>query len=272
MPSTTTTTRTTRQQRQQEQLDPNVLGWLLLALREAMGDPDVRNAILQHDLGTPKGVEFGQTFEYGFTLKQLEKYLQAIVAKTGLHYLLFTAQNLPDKESLETHYQTYIVDYRKKKVWAIDPARTPTGKGIYFPYISENVILPFFEERGWTTAFAPTSSACQKGKRDVFCQSWSLYLQIEFMKRLLSTGIVEELSIPGRKEERYPLLLAFFKNVLSIKQVCDQVTVSYQHLIRTHRDLVSGVQSAQEKKAIRQSYLGLDPCQLLLGMTVQDLQ
>jgi hypothetical protein len=237
-----------------------------------MGDPDVRNAILQHDLGTPRGVEFGQTFEYGFTLKQLEKYLETVVTKTGLQYLLFTAQNLPDKESRETHYQTYIVDYRDKKVWAIDPARTPKGKGIYFAYISIDVILPFFEERGWTTAFAPTSVACQKGKRDVFCQSWSLYLQIEFMKMLLSTGTVQELSIPGRKEERFPLLLAFFQKALSIKPVCDQVTLSYQHLIRTHRDLVRGLESAQQKKAIRQSYLALDPCQLLLEMTIQDLE
>jgi len=266
-----TTTRRLAQQHHHQQ-DPVVFGWLLLALREAMGDPVVRTAILEHDLGTHRGIEFGKTFEYGFTLKQLEKYLETIVVKTGLHYLLFTAQNLPDKTSRETHYQTYIVDYRDKKVWVIDPARTPTGKGVYFAYISEDVVIPFFQRHGWSTAFAPTSSACQKGKRDVFCQSWSLYLQIEFMKRLLSTGTVQELPIPGRKEERYPLLVAFFQKALSIQLVCDQVTVSYQHLIRTHRDLVRGLESAQQKKAIRQSYLALDPCELLEKMTVQDLE
>ena len=265
MPSTTSTTR-------QQQQDPVVFGWLLLALREAMGDPVVRNAILEHDLGRPRGVEFGQTFEYGFTLKQLEKYLQTIVAKTGLHYLLFTAQNLPDKRSRETHYQTYIVDYRRKNVWVIDPARTPTGKGIYFPYISENVVIPFFEEHGWTTAFSPTSSACQKGTRDVFCQSWSLYLQIEFMRMLLSNGSVQTLQIPGRKEDRYQLLLAFFQKAFALQSVCDQVVVSYTHLIKTHPDLVREASTAQERKSIRDSYLRLDPCRQLQNMTVQDLE
>ena len=257
---------------QQQQQSSHVIGWLLLALREAMGDPEVRLAILQQELGNIQGVEYGKTFEYGFTLAQLQKYLQKIVVPQGQQYHLFTAQNLPDKRSRETHYQTYIVDYGQKKLWVIDPARTPTGKGIYVPYISMDVIIPFFEQRGWTASFAPTTNACQRGLRDVFCQSWSLFLQIEFLKMLLTRGGIHTMQIPSKKEVRYHLLLDFYHRALQIPQVCQQVKISYDHLIRTHRDLVQGVDTPQEKKAIRQAYLKLDPCRLLLQMNVADLE
>jgi len=256
---------------QQYTVDPQVMGWLLLALREAMGDPVVRNAILQKEVGTPRGVEFGKTFEYGFTLKQLEDYLDALFRKRGVRYLLFTAQNLPDKRSRETHYQAYIVDYRRHHVWIMDPARTPSGKGIYHPFISNDIIIPFFTKHGWKAEFVPTTSACQRGLRDVFCQSWSLFLQIEFVKMLLTLGHTQALEIPSRKEVRNQLLVDFFQRALSVPAVCDQVTTSYQHLICTHRDLVAGVSSVQEKKAIRESFLQFSPCRLLMKMNVYDL-
>lgn len=255
-----------------QQHDENVGGWILMALREAMGDPEVRNTILQKQMGTSKGIEFGRTFEFGFTLKQLEAYLSTIVApKKGVRYLLFTAQNLPDKRSRETHYQTLILDYRQKNLWVMDPARTPTGKGIYRPFISLDVIIPFFEERGWEAEFAPTSSACQKGVRDVFCQSWSLFLQIEFLKMLLEGGSVHTLDIPTKKEERYLLLLHFLHEALTLPQVCDQVSTSYTHIIRTHPDLVRNLPTQQEKKRVRDTYLAIPPCLWLKKMTVRDL-
>lgn len=259
---------------QQRALDENVGGWLLLALREAMGDPGVRNAILQKHMGTTvkRVVEFGRTFEAGFTLKQLESYLTTIVApKKKVRYLLFTAQNLPDKRSGETHYQTFILDYPQKSLWVMDPARTPTGKGIYRPFIALDVVIPFFKEREWTTEFAPTSSACQKGVRDVFCQSWSLFLQIEFLKMLLEEGSVHTLDIPSKKEERYLLLVQFLQKALAIPKVCDQVSASYTHLIQSHPNLVQGASTQQQKKRIRDTYLAVSPCLLLSRMTVHDL-
>ena len=243
-------------------VDPVVVSWVLHSLKIVIGLEDIRNIILKHFLEPfSVNIQFGKTLGLETSKTKLLKYLETTLQKSSPQYVLFTAINRPDGG--ETHYQSFVLDRRLKKLWMIDPARSPCGGGIYKPYISTETIAPFFQTHGYDCQFIKTSSPCQTCTDDVFCQSWSLYLQIRFTQSLLSEKKQQILSIPSSQDQRSSILLKFYQSVLQIKKVASELVAVYQHIIRTHRSLVRDVKSKTERQQIRQYYLQVDPLKIM---------
>jgi hypothetical protein len=250
-------------------LDDVLSSWVLDALRRVLGYEDIRNLILR-SMVDHKGVAYGKTFGAEHTVKQLEQYLKTITTgKTPSHsYLLFTASNQAYQG--ETHYQSFVVDYAHKKLWVLDPASAMGREGIYAAYVARDTIMPFFQKKGWDTAFVKLTKPCQSTEDDIFCQTWSLWLQSRFVRALLDKKKTLTLSVPAALRTRYKDLLRFYKESIALPEACKELTATYRDTIRTSPALVLGATPAKAKEIVR-NYLKVDPCQEVLRMNELDL-
>lgn len=248
-------------------VDPVVASWVLDALRRVIGLEDVRNEILKKELKQSTKICYGKTFGSETKKKELMAYLESIVVgKTDCDFLVMTATNFA--LAGETHYQVFILDYVHRHLWVIDPSSVKKTEGIYTPYISTLTIMPFFEDHGWTTEFVSLTHPCQTTYEDVFCQSWSLLLGIEFLKKLKKKDTTELKVFPSLTR-RYSKLLKFYQQYLPL--YCEDLKEIYQQTIKTSRDLVKGIKDKKEKQKVIQYYLQFDPCEQLEAMKASDL-
>jgi len=239
-------------------MDPIAVSWVLYSLRELMGLEDLRQKILHQELHTIPDLVYGKTFSMEYKMSGLISYLKKIIKQTDKR-VLFTAANLPgisEDDLGNTHYQTFIVDNRNRSVILIDPARKPSGNGIYPAYVTKEEIEPFFREQGYTVKYVNTSAACQVKMQDVFCQTWSLYLQI-----LSTINPEKRINIPQSQEKKYGLLLDFYKHILTYPGFCDMLRKQYAETITNYS------MSRAEKTGLLQQ----DPCLILHSMTARDM-
>lgn len=248
--------------------------WALYSLREVLNDSDMRNSVLRSFLGDliyQHSIHLGRTFVGEYDLDDLRRYMASIVDVPGV--ILFTASNPPDQDTNETHFLTFIV-YNQytpapgfaRSLIVIDPSEPPVGSGIYNPYIADFVVVPFFEARGYGSYGVNTNNACQVQEDDVFCQSWSLYLQIQAVRNPLIEHV-----IPPLQRDKYALLLSFFKTLLALDMfVCNKLREQYRENIMTHRALVEGVPKKRHG-ALRATYLSYDPCRVVMEMAPDDM-
>lgn len=249
-----------------------VVSWVLYALRMTMGLDNVRRMILRKEIKDNRMVEIGRTFGTEDTEADLIGYLDGIVRTHKKRYLLFTAMNIPD-EDMQTHYQAFVVDYRNRSLYMIDPARRVRGQqGIYCAYVSENTIAPFFRTHGFSTTWVKTSHPCQTSIHDVFCQTWTLILQIHLMNHLLASSSDIIIPIPTSQMARYAILADFYKHCVSdIKGVCDEVATEYSDVILHNPDIYGGPKNKKQRATIRSRLLKINPCTTVADLAPKDL-
>lgn len=254
-----------------------VASWVLIHLRETMGSSFVRHAILRKALGSLEGVTFGKDLLTPVNWNSADKVLTQTLTNTGI--VLFTASNLPDATTGETHFQTFLVNPSAKYVLMIDPARKPTGaEGIYSAFASTESIRPFYESKGFRVDWVLTTFPCQTKEEDVFCQSWSLYLLIETFKNQLKPekNRVNKLPIPRSQKEKYAVLLEFFKECIQIQEVCSQLQKEWTAFTKKtsawDESLFEGLKTVKEKKELKSYYASIDPCDFIQKMTVELMQ
>jgi hypothetical protein len=230
--------------------DANTRSWILYAVRNVMGYEDVRQMILQANLGSS-----GNPLEYGATLsnagytqtqyiKLVNNYIKQLFKRIGENKIvLFTATNVAVKG--ETHYQTYIVDLAGRKLYMIDPSMSPIGQGLLSPYqpvsnkvlgtmgtysaFMSNSLGPDFQKKGFDVYWVHTSSRCQTTDSDVFCQSWSLYLQIQAVKRISNGKVMSPIDIPN-DNDKYHILIDFYHSVFKQPEIAQILQEEYNDL------------------------------------------
>jgi len=249
-----------------------VISWVLFALRVAMGLDNVRRLILKKEIKNNRMVEIGRTFGMEDKEADLLGYLDGIVSAHKKRYLLFTAMNMPDRD-MQTHYQAFVVDFRNKILHMIDPARRSRGQqGIYDAYISENTIAPFFRAHGFSVVWTRTSHPCQTSLHDVFCQTWSLILQIHLVNHLIKSDSEIIIPIPTSQMARYGILADFYKHCVSdIKGICDELTTEYSDIILHNPDIYGTSKNKKQRAAIRSSLLHINPCNIIHNLAPKDL-
>ena len=141
------------------------ISWLLHSLKIILGDESIRRYIIlfYNPSITNSGKKYIKTFDafvqQGKTrehkVSKITKYCSDIFQKKDV--VVFTATNIQlDKFDNETHYQSYIVDNNFQKLIVIDPAYNNTKEnnvGVYMAEVSNEVIIPFFQSKGYTANF-----------------------------------------------------------------------------------------------------------------------
>jgi hypothetical protein len=203
--------------------------WSLEFMREVMGKSYVRNLILQHFVPGIKNLDHSETFD-GFReaddpslYKNKESQILAYCEKisTIQPYVVFTASNIlyddvdeHGNQDTQTHYQCFYVDNANKTLYVFDPARkADDSDGIYEPQIAIYTVNEFFKKKKkYKVFFARLSHPAQLFESDIFCQTWTLYLLIQFFKHDCKKGVV--LPIPEKLVERYAIIIDFYHKIL----------------------------------------------------------
>lgn len=270
-----------------------IASWVLHALKIILGDESIRQEILLHyfpDLHhgnttkLKKGskyhirtfdafIESGKTREDKY--KKIKSFLTEVIKLKGV--VVFTATNVQrDEEDNETHFQTFIVDNDKQKVYIIDPAYNinvvvgkgrkkdknilVSGQGIYYAEIAHDVIKPFFEENtDYIVEFVRLSHPAQIIEDDVFCQSWSLFILIQLLENdaYRSNQIF---SIPDEQIDKYNMILKFYKKLFTdIPNMSIYLSAEYNGEVSDCDDCPSD------------KLLNINPSDFLLSMTKNDM-
>lgn len=201
--------------------------WILFAIRDILEKTDIRNIILQKEFDN-KDIYFGDSFVGEYDYKILNKYIDYCVKKIDKNLILFTISNsiaqCTNFEDCETHFQTVIIDKINKTIIFIDPSRKQKGSGIYKTTAS-NMIIKYMKDMysSYKIKWNPVKIPCQTNYKDVFCQSWSLYLQKIFVEQILSSDFnytsLQAPNIPSKLSERYNVLLQFYKDIFKKNQI-----------------------------------------------------
>jgi len=254
------------------------ISWLLHAIKIILGDESIRRYIILFyypDI-TNGGKKYIKTFDAfvpkGKTREDkaevITKYCETASQKNGV--VVFTATNIQQNIlDNETHFQTYIVDNSTKSLIISDPAfdRTKEGNaGIYMAEVSNEVVIPFFEKKGYKTKFVELTTPAQICEGDVFCQSWSLYILLQKLKNneyLHDTS----LEIPEEQINKYDMLLGFYKQLFTdMPELGENLTAEYEGEIVDNRG------PNKPTKTEKENFLNFDPVELLMDMSKHEMK
>jgi hypothetical protein len=249
------------------------ISWTLHAMKIMMGYEDVRNEIIKEFYPCVQNIEFSRTFDgdpYSDSIskvskyKEIEQYLISCINKKP--YVIFTACNVKDADTDETHYQSFYMDNINHEIYVIDPAKPAKGYGIYYPEVALQVVKPFTESNGYTFRFMPVSCPAQITDEDVFCQSWTLYI----LMNILQNGIETPVTIPKKQNDKYNALLSFYKEIVTrIPTTIDDIRIIYREelLLEENMQVVLSDGTMEDWNALFE----IDPYALLLQMTADDM-
>ena len=220
---------------EQEILD----SWILHSLRDTIEDKNVRNNILKRNLSPNNDIVYGETInafdDETAYIREITKIARKAKKLTKKYYL-FTISNLYDANSYETHFQTFIYQRTSTTLYTIEPS-----KGLYADYAIQYTVDIFKKELpDVKVKKVEMSNTCQKDENDVFCQSWSLYVQILKMKKLLR-GDTTKISISSDDKIKFSKLLQFYKE--NIDLICNKLNENFNLLVDTNE-----LQSYLDKK------------------------
>lgn len=272
------------------------VSWVLHSVKDALGIEDNRKEVIKrfiHDIPNEdhirtfdadieyetgeekkkgikekKGNKEEYNTNYELKLKEIRDYCTEVMQLEN--YVVFTATNIEEYQEYgkdsETHYQTFIADNNKNVLYVIDPAKK-NGKayGIYIPQVAIDIIMPFFEENKYKTKFVKLKFPAQTNdsveEADIFCQSWSLYILIEFLKDNNKDNLRDiAINIPESQKERYDILLKFFKDVFSsIPDLQSDLKRIFERELQ------------EEKPDKYKRFINIDPYALLMDMKTSEM-
>lgn len=268
------------------------ISWVLHSVKEVLGLEDNRKEVIKRFIPEIPNEDYIRTFDadieykignemenkkgnkkeydikYELKVKEIRDYCTEVMQLEK--FVVFTATNIEEYQEYgkdsETHYQTFIVDNNNKVLYVIDPAKK-NGKayGIYIPQVAIEIIMPFFEENEYETKFVKLKFPAQTNnsleEADIFCQSWSLYILIEFLKDNNKDDLINiAINIPKSQKERYDILLKFFKDLFS------SIPTLQSDLKRIfEREL------QEEKPDKYKRFINIDPYALLMDMKTSEM-
>jgi hypothetical protein len=212
-------------------------GWILFCLRELVGYAEIRQTIILNFL---EKLQIESVYKEIITIDPHRKDDTEVInlcdkiityPDETQKIFIFTGTNLPDPITFETHYNIFIVDKSQNLLLIIDPAsklalNKKTGEyisksGIYEPYLAKEVIIPFFKDHGYRHSFIASTVPAQTQSDDVFCQTWTLVILKKYLENIsnkLKNPVqpFELIVIPHSIEDKYSLLLEFYKYMLTV--------------------------------------------------------
>ncbi len=221
------------------------ISWILYSIRQTIGLTKVRNRVLQNiirDIICEDEIFFGQTFTQGDVFDDIYDMINDF-QMSEKRYLIFTSngeirerkKNKRHNDQVESHYISFILDKLTKITGIIDPSRDNGKDGIYYPKIGIS-LESIFEQIGYKVEWLDTTYPCQIAYHDVFCQSWTLFLIIQYFKTGYFKKKCTKINIPQDQDAKYKILLDFFKELLTHKIFVKELLIFYQSNIENHID------------------------------------
>jgi hypothetical protein len=270
------------------------VSWVLHSIKNVMGYDIVRKSILKHFIPGIQNLSDSTTFsgmEEDYAKITGDYILNIATQKKP--YVVFTIANpaLEENNLFETHYQFIYVDNVNHIIYSIDPASVynpDTGKvirGVWRPEASEGMITYLKKHNHkihghkYRFQFVKTSHPAQTSEDDVFCQTWSLMLMIEFINKTLENPSFTDYSqivinIPENEHARYQKIVDFYHLVTDIpvidnprEKICDVLTEEYQRELKNRKSTIIKNSSVD----MYDKLIKTDPCLVMKQLTVADI-
>jgi hypothetical protein len=258
-------------------MDEATNSWASFVLRTTIGTEEIRNNILNNylkNIPNASNIEYGPTFTVGVPKKKVYNFLNKIISYMKNNedkIVLFTCNSnfgTASKKLIETHYQTFIIQTRSRRITMIDPSRLRDKIGYYGPWAAMFVFY-YIKARVHDTKFywLNLSQPCQvkysknDEDADVFCQTWSLYLQIQALLQNANT-----INIPYNLSDKYNLLMNFYIQLLDTPEFRAELITRWNG---KNNDLDENKEYLTKEQL--DNYKKLDILQIVKNMTGEDL-
>jgi hypothetical protein len=199
---------------------------------------------------------------------EIVRYCNRMCTKPGT--VVFTASNIKrTRFDNETHFQSYIVDNDMKRLLVVDPAfdsRAELCAGIYTSEVSHDVVIPFYQRKGYDTCFVSLSTPAQIHIDDVFCQSWTLYI---LLAKLQHDEYKFDLrfDIPLEPLDKYDMLLTFYRQLFAdMPELGENLRVEYEGEILESRG------PTRLPKVEKEALLRFDPVVILMALSKYEMK
>ena len=251
------------------------ISWMLHSLKIVLGDEGIRRYITLFYYPEIKNKSkkcmrtFNTFIPKGKTrqdkIDKIKTFCEGILQNKDI--TVFTATNIQqDTFDNETHFQSFILSNNNKKLYVVDPAydnKKENNAGIYMAEVAYEVVIPFFKSENYSIEFINLSTPAQICEGDVFCQSWSLYIILQKLKKneyLVDTSF----EIPEKQLDKYDMLLEFYKQIFTdMPELGENLITEYEEEIKQAKDL---------KITEKENYLQFDPVELLLNMSKYEMK
>ena len=231
------------------------ISWALEAMKTVLGYEDIRNNILNYYFPQINNIEDMRTFDafqqyetrpYIDKALEITEYCEDIIHDDAItDIMVMTAANIQIAANDHlTHYQSYIIDKSRKKVYAIDPAAKKNGVGIYDAAVTETVVFPIFRSYDYDCQYVRLSNPAQTNKGDVFCQTWTLVILLKALEKLYKNnqkyiGVID-IPAPRPKVNKYRILMEFFKDILeNVPAVGRELAIEYLESVNMNKKYIS---------------------------------
>ena len=246
---------------------------MVFSIRSTLEIPKVRKQVLElltknsdltfKDLGLVVG---GPKYK-----KELKEVADKVVEGKKDIYV-FSLQNQHD-EKFETHFQSVIVKTNPREVIWFDPSMSRRGNpGIYEPHAGlefEQIMKK--KKPKYRIRRNPVTETCQLVYTDVFCQSWSLYLQYMYLKDNIlknSSKSANRVKIDEDYSDKARVLLSFYK------KICKEVESFGKKLEKEYKanlNHYSKEEEYEELKEVKRQIKDVDVCDVVRKLRVKDL-
>ena len=187
----------------------------------------------QSDLSKLQNLEYVKTSDQEKYDSRITELVEKMINEQNPNKILaFFGKNRPDQFTEETHYQSFI--YKNKMLLCINPSLDCAGQSIYADYFTKDLVnklnaklkLKLQIEVPINTKFTADADAaaaaaaawkvysqpvkecgevlhkkivcktsCQSHEKEVFCQSWSFYLQYKFLIQIINDEDLKPIDI-----------------------------------------------------------------------------
>lgn len=159
------------------------MSWAIFALKVLIGDNDFRNYYVKKNCDDISHL-FTMAGE-DYTKNKLINQLKSVDKNTD-NIITFTIAQRATVGN-PTHYIGFVVMKEEQKLYILDPAMGTNG----FSYSADEetgIVREYFDK--YEHIFIqPSYTACQTSSEDTYCQSWSLWLIVKFLKHYLDSGV-----------------------------------------------------------------------------------
>lgn len=159
------------------------ISWALFSLKVIVGDNDFRNWMISHKNKDEVHHLFTMAGEDYSNVDLIERLND--VASIDEDMVTFTVAQKATAGN-PTHYIGFVVDKEKERLYIMDPVMGSNGWS-YSADEETNVVRNYFNT--YDHVFVqPSYTACQTSDTDTYCQSWSLWLMLKFLRHMSKGG------------------------------------------------------------------------------------
>lgn len=174
--------------------------------------------------------------------ENLEEFIKWIIAsarKKRKRYA-FTVVSSPANAGSITHYLGVVIDTKEKAIYTFDPAAEMTVDGLDAGWLEAQIITMALREISnnidfqYRHLFPETKCQYDKDVKDAWCQTWSLFFQMQFMCELDPDRTVTRFNVSRRHNREN--LMRFIKHSVNDKRLIQVLQAEYEAQVGLVRD------------------------------------